>query len=115
MYDPIKNMVKERSVADIAYWEMDTDYSGNRFQVKSIHFCGGDKKEFDAWKKGLTSLQPRSTKKGIEQTLRMEFCDEVWDRLYDFRSEPMDYVEGRKVAVRVVSQFGEESTKVITM
>ena len=115
MYDPIKNMVKERSVADIAYWEMDTDYSGNRFRVKSIHFCGGGKDEFDPWKKGLTSLQPRSTKKGIEQTLRIDFCDEVWDRLYDFRSEPMDYVEGRKVAVRVVSQFGEESTKVITM
>lgn len=115
MYDPIKNMVKERSVADIAYWEMDTDYSGNRFRVKSIHFCGGDKKEFEPWKKGLTSLQPRNTKKGIEQTLRMEFCDEVWDRLYDFRSEPMNYVEGRKIAVRVVSQFGEESTKVITM
>ena len=115
MYDPIKNMVKERSVADIAYWEMDTDYSGNRFRVKSIHFCGGDKKEFDPWKKGLTSLQPKKTKQGIEQALRMEFCDEVWDSLYDFRSEPMDYVEGRKVAVRVVSQFGEESTKVITM
>ena len=115
MYDPIKNMVKERSVADIAYWEMDTDYSGNRFRVKSIHFCGGDKKEFDAWKKGLTSLQPRNTRKGIEQTLRMEFCDEVWDCLYDFRSEPLDYVAGKKIAVRVVSQFGEESTKVITM
>lgn len=115
MYDPIKNMVKERSVADIAYWEMDTDYSGNRFRVKSIHFCGGDKKEFDAWKKGLTSLQPRNTRKGIEQTLRMEFCDEVWDSLYDFRSEPMEYVAGKKIAVRVVSQFGEESTKVITM
>ncbi len=115
MYDPIKNMVKERSVADIAYWEMDTDYSGNRFRVKSIHFCGGDKKEFDAWKKGLTSLQPKKTKKGIEQTLRMEFCDEVWDKLYDFRSEPMDYIPERKIAVRVVSQFGEESTKVIIM
>lgn len=115
MYDPIKNMVKERSVADIAYWEMDTDYSGNRFRVKSIHFCGGDKKEFDAWKKELTSLQPRNTRKGIEQTLRMEFCDEVWDSLYDFRSEPLEYVAGKKIAVRVVSQFGEESTKVITM
>ena len=115
MYDPIKNMVKERSVADIAYWEMDTDYSGNRFRVKSIHFCGGDMKEFDAWKKGLTSLQPRNTRKGIEQTLRMEFCDEVWDSLYDFRSEPLEYVAGKKIAVRVVSQFGEESTKVITM
>lgn len=115
MYDPIKNMVKERSVAEIAYWEMDSDYSGNRFQVKSIHFCGGKKDEFDAWRKGLTSLKPRSTKKGIEHTLRMEFNEEIWDSLYDYRSEPLDYVPGRKVAVRVVSQFGEESTKVITM
>ncbi len=115
MYDPIKNMVKERSVAEIAYWEMDSDYSGNRFQVKSIHFCGGKKDEFDAWRKGLTSLKPRSTKKGIEHTLRMEFDEEIWDTLYDYRSEPMDFVAGRKVAVRVVSQFGEESTKVITM
>ena len=115
MYDPIKNVVKERSVAEIAYWEMDTDYSGNRFQVKSIHFCGGKKDEFDAWRKGLTSLKPRSTKKGIEHTLHMEFDEEIWDSLYDYRSEPMDYVAGRKVAVRVVSQFGEESTKVITM
>ena len=115
MYDPIKNMVKERSVAEIAYWEMDSDYSGNRFQVKSIHFCGGKKDEFDVWRKGLTSLKPRSTKKGIEHTLRMEFNEEIWDSLYDYRSEPLDYVPGRKVAVRVVSQFGEESTKVITM
>lgn len=115
MYDPIKNMVKERSVAEIAYWEMDSDYSGNRFQVKSIHFCGGKKDEFDAWRKGLTSLKPRSTKKGIEHTLRMEFDEEIWDSLYDYRSEPMDFLAGRKVAVRVVSQFGEESTKVITM
>lgn len=115
MYDPIKNVVKERSVAEIAYWEMDTDYSGNRFQVKSIHFCGGKKDEFDAWRKGLTSLKPRSTKKGIEHTLRMEFDEVIWESLYDYRSEPMDYVQGRKVAVRVVSQFGEESTKVITI
>ena len=122
MYDPIKNMVKERSVADIAYWEMDTDYSGNRFQVKSIHFCGGDKKDFAAWRKGLDTVAKDLAKKKTERTLRLEFNDEIWDTLYDFRSEPLDYEKGKKIAVRVVSQFGdvvsqfgEESTKVLEM
>ena len=45
----------------------------------------------------------------------MEFPYEVWDSLYDFCSAPIKYECGRRLAVRVVSQFGEESTKVITM
>ena len=55
------------------------------------------------------------TKRNVERTLRMEFPEEVWDTLYDFRSAPIKYEKGRKLAIRVVSQFGEESTKVITM
>ena len=115
MYDPIQDRVTERNVADIAYWELDDRYSGTEFVVRSIHFCGGDKKEFNAWKKGLESVAPKQTKKNVERTLRMEFPEEVWDTLYDFRSAPIKYETGRKLAVRVVSQFGEESTKVITM
>lgn len=42
-------------------------------------------------------------------------ADELWDTLYGFTSEPMSYEPGRKVAVRVVSQFGEESSKILTM
>jgi len=115
MYDPIQDRVAERNVADIAYWELDDRYSGTEFVVRSIHFCGGDKKEFNAWKKGLQSVAPRQIKRDIGRTLRMEFPEEVWDTLYDFRSAPIKYEKGRKLAVRVISQFGEESTKVITL
>ena len=115
IYDPIKDDVKARSVEDIAYWEIDDNYDGRQFIVKSLHFCGGDKKEFDAWKKGLNSVAKLTTKKKAEHTLRLELDDEMWDTLYGFESEPLQYVPGRKIAVRVISQFGEESSKVITM
>ena len=115
IYDPIKDDVNARSVSDIAYWEIDDNYDGRQFIVKSLHFCGGDKKEFDAWKKGLNSVASLTTKKKAEHTLRIELDDEVWDTLYGFESESLQYVPGRKIAVRVISQFGEESSKVITM
>lgn len=115
IYDPIRDDVAARSVADIAYWELDSDYSGEMFLVRSMHFCGGDKKEFDAWRKGLSTAASALVKKKAERTLRMEFAEELWDTLYSFRSEPILYEPGRRVAVRVVSQFGEESTKVISM
>lgn len=117
IYDPIKDIVKPRSVEDIAYWEMDDNYNGTQFIVRSIHFCGGDKKEFDAWRKGLGNLLKSSakTKKKAEATLKVEFSDEIWDSLYGFTSEPIPYEPGRQIAVRVISQFGEESTKVLTI
>ena len=115
MYDPIQDEVKARNVNDIAYWEMDDNYTGGLFKVRSIHFCGGDKKDFSAWRKGLDTVAKDLAKKKAERTLRLEFNDEIWDTLYDFRSEPIDYEKGKKIAVRVVSQFGEESTKVLTM
>lgn len=115
IYDPITDTVKARSVEDIAYWEMDSEYNGTHFVVSSLHFCGGDKKEFEAWKKGLNSAASSITKKKAESTLRLEFCDELWDTLYGFESEPIPYEKGRKVCVRVVSQFGEEASKVLEM
>ena len=115
MYDPIQDEVKARNVNDIAYWEMDDNYTSGLFKVRSIHFCGGDKKDFAAWRKGLDAVAKDLAKKKAERTLRLEFNDEVWDTLYDFKSEPIPYEKSKKIAVRVVSQFGEESTKVLTM
>ncbi|MBR3472976.1 MAG: hypothetical protein IKH22_10400 [Prevotella sp.] len=115
MYDPIQDEVKARNVNDIAYWEMDDNYTGGLFKVRSIHFCGGDKKDFAAWRKGLDTVAKDMAKKKAERTLRLEFNDEIWDTLYDFKSEPIPYEQGKKIAVRVVSQFGEESTKVLEM
>lgn len=117
IYDPIKDDVKARSVDDIAYWEMDDNYNAQAFIVTSMHFCGGNKKEYEPWKKNLDKMAKQSakTKKKAETTLRLEMCDELWDTLYDFKSEPIPYEPGRKICIRVVSQFGEESSKVITM
>lgn len=115
IYDPIKDDVHARSLDQIAYWEIDDRYDSSKFVVRGIHFCGGDKKDFDAWKKGLQSSASYKTKKNAEHTLKLVFNDEVWDQLYTYRSEPLTYEPGRKVAIRVVSQFGEESTKVLTM
>lgn len=38
---------------------------------------------------------------------------EAFGRLCGFVSHPIPFRAGRRVAVRVVSQFGEESTKVL--
>ena len=102
IYDPIKDEVKSFNIEDIAYWMVDDDYDGANFIVKQVFFCGGDK-EFDKWKKAL------------EKTVKVEIDDEAWDRLYKHTSHPISYKKGKKIAVRVISQFGEESTKVVTI
>lgn len=115
IYDPIKDDVKARSTADIAYWEIDDDYDEQQFIVREIHFCGGNKKEFEVWRKGLNGIASAKTKKKAETTLRLSLNDEVWETLYDFRSSPIERRPGRKVCVRVISQFGEESSKILTI
>ena len=115
IYDPIKDEVKARSVADIAYWMVDDNYDSSNFIVKQVFFCGGEKDEFDKWKKGLSSLAKENTKTKAQNTLRIQMDDEAFDRLYGFQSHPIEYKKGKKIAVRVISQFGEESMKVITL
>jgi adenine-specific DNA-methyltransferase len=113
IYDPIKDVVKSRDVHDIAYWMVDDDYDGSNFVVRQVFFCGGEKDEFDDWKKGLSNLVVAAAKKKAEQTLRIQIDDQAFSRLYSHKSHPFAFKKGRKIAVRVISQFGEETTKVI--
>ena len=113
IYDPIKDEVKSRDVHDIAYWMLDDDYDGSNFVVRQVFFCGGDKDEFDEWKKGLSDLAKAKTKKAAEQTLKIEIDDEAFTRLYGHTSRPFPVKKGQKIAVRVISQFGEETTKIL--
>ena len=116
IYDPIKDEVKPRNVNDIAYWMVDDDYDGSNFIVKQVFFCGGDSSEFDKWKKGLSEAAKQDTKKKAEKTLRIEIDEEAFDRLYGHISHPIEITKKeQKIAVRMISQFGEESTKVITV
>lgn len=115
IYDPLKDEIKARNIADIAYWMIDDDYNSSDFIVKQVFFCGGDKDEFDKWKRGLSDLAKQSTKKNVEKTLKIQIDEEAFDRLYGFQSHPIEAKKGKKIAVRVISQFGEESTKVLTI
>jgi adenine-specific DNA-methyltransferase len=115
IYDPIKDEVKPRSVADIAYWMVDDDYDGSNFIVRQVFFCGGDKDEFDKWRRGLDDMAKRGTKKKAEQTLKIEIDEEAFDRVYGHVSHPFEAKKGQKIAVKVISQFGEESMKVIEL
>ena len=116
IYDPIKDQVNARDVHDIAYWMVDDDYDGSNFIVKQVFFCGGDKDEFNKWKKGLSELAKQDTKRKVEKTLKIEIDDEAFDRLYGHISHPIEIKhKGQKIAVRIISQFGEECTKVLNV
>ena len=115
MYDPLKDVVKARNAEDIAYWEIDDDYTDSIFKVRGIHFSGGTNKEFASWRKGLDTVAKDLAKRKAEKTLRMQFDEDLWDRLYTLKSEPIEYHKGRKIAVRVISQFGEEATRILEM
>jgi adenine-specific DNA-methyltransferase len=115
LYDPITDEVKPRSAADIAYWMVDDAYDGASFNARQVFFCGGDHDEFDKFKKGLASLAATSVKAKVERTLKIELDDEAFERLYGFVSHPIAFERGKRVAVRVISQFGEESTKVVVL
>jgi adenine-specific DNA-methyltransferase len=114
IYDPIKDEVKSRAAHDIAYWMVDDDYDGTNFVVKQVFFSGGSKDEFAKWKKGLDALALGATKKRAERTLRIEIDEEAFERLYGTVSHPIRVNKpGQKIAVRCISQFGEETTKVM--
>ena len=63
----------------------------------------------------MAVLRVAKQKRNVERTLRIEIDEEAFDRLYGFVSHPIPATAGRRVAVRVVSQFGEESTKVLEL
>lgn len=113
IYDPIRDQVKARNLHDIAYWMVDDDYDGSNFIVTQVFFCGGKKDEFKKWKKGIDNMAKRSTRQRLQNTLKIELDEEAFDRLYGYVSHPIAYRKRRKIAVRVISQFGEESMKVL--
>ena len=118
IYDPIKDEIKARNIHEIAYWMLDDDYDGSNFVVKQLFFCGGDKTEFDKWRRGLSDLSESRNrrKKELQDTLKIELDEDAFDRLYGHTSHPVEIKrKGQKMAVRIVSLYGEETTKVISI
>ena len=45
--------------------------------------------------------------------MKIEIDDEAFSRIYGHKSHLFPVKPGQKIAVRVISQFGEETTKVL--
>jgi adenine-specific DNA-methyltransferase len=63
----------------------------------------------------LSALAVADAKAKVEKTLKLELDEEAFARVYGHRSHPIAAQKGHRVAVRVISQFGEESTKVLVL
>lgn len=111
----IRDEIKSRDVQDIAYWMLDDRYDGSNFVARQVFFCGGDKEEFNDWKRGLSKRAEAAAKKKVEQTLKLGIDEEAFGGIYGHLSRPFAVKAGQKIAIRVVSQFGEETTKVLAV
>jgi len=81
--------------------------------LKSAGVKTGVKDEFEAWRKGLSDLAKTATRRKAEQTLKIQIDDEAFSLVYGHQSHPFPVKPGQRLAVRVISQFGEETTKVL--
>ena len=101
VYDPSSGNVRSGGKpADIDCWMLDTDYDGTSFFARRIHFPG---KSADRQIKGL---------KGA---LGSRVDPEQWKFMESLTSAPFRRPPGGRVAVRIVTAFGDEMLSVLTL
>lgn len=115
IYNPVLGEVIARETADIHYWMVDDNYDGSNFIVRQVFFCGGERYEFDRWKRGLTNYAESTIRENTQKTLRIEINEEAFKRLYGYKSHPIPFQSGQKVAVQIITHMGEEMTKVFML
>jgi adenine-specific DNA-methyltransferase len=98
VFDPATGEVRESGTADIACWFLDTAYDGQSFFVRQAYFCGAT----DPYEK-------------LKKALRAEIDEAEWSKLTGTTSRPFAAPAGRSVAVKVISHFGDEVLKVMTL
>ena len=99
IYDPVTGEVKSDNKKDIACWFIDTDYNGESFFVRRAYFCGDGKDSFAKLKRSLSA----------------DISEEAWESLRATKSRPFPRPPGKKIAVKAVNLFGEESIKILSL
>jgi hypothetical protein len=87
--DPVKDEVKSRDVYDIADWMLADGYDGSNSRARQVFFCGGERDEFDEWRKDLRDLAEAATEKKVEQTLKLLLDDAAFERIYGRTNDPI--------------------------
>jgi adenine-specific DNA-methyltransferase len=95
VYDPTTGALRPDSPDDIACWFIDTTYDGESFFVRHAYFTGAQ--------------EPYER---LKRALRAEVDDDAWASLYRTESRPFPLPDTGKIAVKVISHFGDEVMKV---
>lgn len=95
VYDPTTGSIRNNPIEQIACWFIDTDYDGESFYVKHAYFVGNEK-EFESLKK----------------TLKLELDLEEWSKLNSTESIAFEIPKSKKIALKVINNFGDEILKV---
>ncbi|MFI6075817.1 site-specific DNA-methyltransferase [Actinoplanes sp. NPDC051343] len=102
VYNPTTGELRpDNGVDDIALWMIDTDYNEEEFFVRQIYFAGTAGKP--------DALDPYSR---LRKALRAQIDESAWASLYGHRSRPFLRPESRKIAVKVINNYGDEVVKV---
>ncbi len=95
VYDPTTGTVRSSSTDDIACWFIDTNYDEESFFVRHAYFTGAD--------------EPYAK---LQRALRTEVDPDAWASLYLTRSRPFPAPSTGKIAVKVISHYGDEVLQV---
>ena len=101
VYDPGSGNIRSGcKAADIDCWMLDTNYDGKSFFARRIHFPGkASDKQIKRLKRELSSR-----------------VDSVqWKSMGSLQSAPFQCPSGKRVAVRIVTSFGDEMLSVLTL
>lgn len=101
VYDPSSGNVRPAGKAtDIDCWMLDTDYDGKSFFARRIHFPG---KSSD----GQISR--------LKRELGRSVAPAKWKSMESLTSAPFRRPSGGRIAVRIVTAFGDEMLQVLTI
>lgn len=96
VYDPTSGEVRSDGIDKIALWMIDTNYTGDQFNVGHCYFTGGQ----DPYAR-------------LKAALKDDIDREAWETLNRNVSRPFPLPDTGKIAVKVINDYGDEVVKVI--
>jgi adenine-specific DNA-methyltransferase len=96
VYDPTSGEVRSSDPGEIAMWMLDTAYDRECFVVRHCYFTGG-------------GVDPYAR---LKRALRGEIDQAAWASLRSTRSRPFRRPRSGRIAVKVISHYGDEVLKV---
>ena len=96
-YDPASGNVSEGDKDDVGCWMIDTDYDGESFFARRIHFPGSDDDKI---------------MKKLKKELGRSLDDLRWDRMLSTTSAPFSPPSTGQIAVKIITTAGNEMSVV---